>query len=112
MVLKATEDESEDILESYKRQMAEFMVQSHEKRLEAMDAVKAEVQRGYEEHIAELRAQVAVAGISVIDVHGDMESCCRKFLQRTVLSAILDVGGWKSLKSCCLLHLCLVVRRT
>lgn len=38
--------------------MAEFMAQAHEKRLEAMDQVKAEVQRGYEQQIADLQAKV------------------------------------------------------
>lgn len=41
--------------------MSEFITQSHERRLEAIDAVKVEVQRGYEEQIAELRAQVMMA---------------------------------------------------
>lgn len=48
----------DDGIEEYKRQMAEFMAQAHEKRLEAMETVKAEVQRGYEEQIAELQSKV------------------------------------------------------
>lgn len=38
--------------------MAEFMAQAHEKRLQAMEAVKAEVQRGYEDQIADLQSKV------------------------------------------------------
>lgn len=45
-------------MESYKRQMEEFMAAAHEKRLQAMEAVKAEVERGYEQQIQELQAQV------------------------------------------------------
>lgn len=58
MTRLAKDDDSGDSLETYRRQMAEFMAQSHERRLEALDAVKEEVQRGYEEQISELRAQV------------------------------------------------------
>ena len=39
--------------------MEEFMAQAHDKRLAAMEAVKAEVQRGYEEQIAELQAKAS-----------------------------------------------------
>ncbi|CAM9517491.1 unnamed protein product, partial [Hapterophycus canaliculatus] len=49
----------EDGIEEYKKQMAEFMAQAHEKRLQAMEAVKAEVQRGYEEQIADLQSKLA-----------------------------------------------------
>lgn len=58
----------DDGIEEYKKQMAEFMAQAHEKRLEAMEQVKAEVQRGYEQQIADLQSKVgcvwcgAVAG--------------------------------------------------
>lgn len=45
-------------VESYKRQMEEFMAAAHEKRLQAMEAVKAEVERGYEQQIQELQSQV------------------------------------------------------
>lgn len=55
--IEGTEGE-EDPLETYKRQMTEFMTSAHEKRLQAMQAVKAEAQRGYEEQIKELQAQV------------------------------------------------------
>lgn len=48
----------DDGIEEYKRQMAEFMAQAHEKRLEAMEQVKAEVQRGYEQQIADLQSKV------------------------------------------------------
>lgn len=56
-MLQAAGDES---IEEYKRQMAEFMAQAHDKRLQAMEAVKAEVQRGYEEQIADLQSKVRV----------------------------------------------------
>ncbi|CAM9392735.1 unnamed protein product [Scytosiphon promiscuus] len=49
----------DDGIEEYKKQMAEFMAQAHEKRLQAMEAVKAEVQRGYEEQIADLQSKLA-----------------------------------------------------
>lgn len=42
--------------------MAEFMAEAHEKRLEAMDKVKEEVQRGYEQQIADLQSKVACVG--------------------------------------------------
>lgn len=48
----------DDGVEEYKRQMTEFMAQAHEKRLEAMEQVKAEVQRGYEQQIADLQSKV------------------------------------------------------
>lgn len=47
-----------DGIEEYKKQMAEFMAQAHEKRLQAMEVVKAEVQRGYEQQIADLQSKV------------------------------------------------------
>lgn len=50
----------DDSIEEYKKEMAEFMAQAHEKRLQAMEAVKAEVQRGYEEQIAELQGKVCI----------------------------------------------------
>lgn len=50
----------EDGIEEYKKQMAEFMAQAHEKRLQAMEAVKAEVQRGYEEQIADLQSKASL----------------------------------------------------
>ncbi|CAM9414207.1 unnamed protein product [Ectocarpus fasciculatus] len=49
----------DDGIEEYKRQMAEFMAEAHEKRLQAMEAVKQEVQRGYEEQIADLQSKLA-----------------------------------------------------
>ncbi|CBN78743.1 expressed unknown protein [Ectocarpus siliculosus] len=39
--------------------MAEFMAKAHENRLQAMEAVKKEVQRGYEEQIADLQSKLA-----------------------------------------------------
>lgn len=48
----------DDGIEEYKKQMADFMAQAHEKRLQAMEVVKAEVQRGYEEQIADLQSKV------------------------------------------------------
>lgn len=44
--------------------MAEFMAQAHEKRLEAMEQVKAEVQRGYEQQIADLQSKVRSTAVS------------------------------------------------
>lgn len=55
---------ADESLEEYKRQMEEFMAQAHEKRLQAMEAVKAEVQRGYEEQIEDLQAKVTIMGTS------------------------------------------------
>lgn len=55
--LRAAECE-DDGIEEYKRQMAEFMAEAHEKRLQAMEVVKKEVQRGYEEQIADLQSKV------------------------------------------------------
>lgn len=57
--MKAMEGGEDDPVEAYKRQMADFMASAHEKRLQAMEAVKAEVQRGYEAQIAELKAKVS-----------------------------------------------------
>ncbi|CAM9624880.1 unnamed protein product, partial [Laminaria digitata] len=57
--LQAAAAGEDDGIDEYKRQMEEFMAQAHDKRLEAMEAVKAEVQRGYEEQIAELQAKLA-----------------------------------------------------
>ncbi|CAM9787744.1 unnamed protein product [Ectocarpus sp. 6 AP-2014] len=56
--LRAAEGE-DDGIEEYKRQMAEFMAEAHENRLQAMEAVKKEVQRGYEEQIADLQSKLA-----------------------------------------------------
>ncbi|CAM9421348.1 unnamed protein product [Ectocarpus sp. 4 AP-2014] len=56
--LRAAEGEDDGIGE-YKRQMAEFMAEAHEKRLQAMEAVKKEVQRGYEEQISDLQSKLA-----------------------------------------------------
>eukprot|EP00903_Cladosiphon_okamuranus_P018378 g16905.t1 len=47
--------------------MAEFMAQAHEKRLEAMELVKAEVQRGYEQQIADLQSKLAALPASARD---------------------------------------------
>lgn len=61
MVLQATlgEGAGENYpVKPYRKLMEEFMAAAHERRLQAMDAVKAEFQRGYEEEIAELQAQV------------------------------------------------------
>ncbi|CAN0527483.1 unnamed protein product, partial [Ectocarpus sp. 12 AP-2014] len=55
--LRAAEVE-DDGIEEYKRQMAEFMAEAHEKRLQAMEAVKKEVQLGYEEQIADLQSKL------------------------------------------------------
>lgn len=60
--LQATGGE-DDGIDEYKRQMEDFMAQAHEKRLEAMEAVKAEVQRGYEDQIAELQAKASAVVI-------------------------------------------------
>lgn len=57
--LQAAAAGEDDGIDEYKRQMEEFMAQAHDKRLEAMEAVKAEVQRGYEEQIAELQAKAS-----------------------------------------------------
>ena len=48
----------DDGTEDYKKQLADFMAQAHEKRLQAMDAAKAEVQRVFEEQISELQSKV------------------------------------------------------
>lgn len=73
-VLEAT-DGQDDGIEEYKKQMAEFMAQAHDKRLQAMEAVKAEVQRGYEEQIADLQAKVSVlvseSGYSFLSHHAN-----------------------------------------
>lgn len=61
--LQAAAAGEDDGIDEYKRQMEEFMAQAHEKRLEAMEAVKAEVQRGYEEQIAELQAKASAVVI-------------------------------------------------
>lgn len=55
----------DDGIEEYKRQMAEFMAEAHEKRLQAMEAVKKEVQRGYEEQIADLQSKVTTTRLQV-----------------------------------------------
>lgn len=64
VVLEATGGEGgngeDDPIELYKKQMEDFMAAAHEKRLQAMEAVKAEVQRGYEQQITELQAQVCI----------------------------------------------------
>lgn len=59
LALQAATAGEDDGIDEYKRQMEEFMAQAHDKRLEAMEAVKAEVQRGYEEQIAELQAKAS-----------------------------------------------------
>lgn len=58
VLLASDSSGDDDDIDEYKRQMADFMAQAHEKRLQAMETVKAEVQRGYEEQIAELTAKV------------------------------------------------------
>lgn len=57
-VSSASEGGIDDGMDEYKKQLADFMAKAHEKRLEAMDAVKAEVQRSFEEQIAELQSKV------------------------------------------------------
>ena len=57
--LQAAAAGEDDGIDEYKRQMEEFMAQAYDKRLAAMEAVKAEVQRGYEEQIAELQAKAS-----------------------------------------------------
>ena len=65
----------DDGIDEYKRQMEEFMAQAHDKRLEAMEAVKAEVQRGYEEQIAELQAKASKISLYAVQSRLTLCSC-------------------------------------
>lgn len=70
-------EEKDDPVELYKKQMEEFMAAAHEKRLQAMEAVKAEVQRGYEQQITELQAQVCILHSGTVrGVHGTLQKLC------------------------------------
>lgn len=100
-VLSASEDDIDDGIDEYKMELAEFMARAHEKRLEAMDAVKAEVQRGFEEQIAELQSKVhpgvlcrpthTILGTYVLSctrMYGDCLNCCCLSIDRELSSYI------------------------
>ena len=73
--LRAAAAGEDDGIDEYKKQMEEFMAQAHDKRLEAMEAVKAEVQRGYEEQIAELQAKASKMSLYAVQSRLTLCSC-------------------------------------